>query len=350
MQEQFIDLSKQTPYTIKGLIHTPGAALGSIRYKIQQADYEQIIAILEKYNIRYFFYAGGNDSMDTASKVSAFAKDRGYELTTIGIPKTIDNDLPFTDHCPGYGSAAKYLAITTCEVWLDTSDLPTTKVVLLETMGRNTGWLAGATALAKKASTDGPHLIYLPEIPFSANQFITDVESAILSYGSALVVVSEGIAGENGSHLVNSCRKDAFGHCVLEGCAAILKAFVEKNLGVKARSIVLASAQRAAAHLASKTDINEAFLVGSTAVNYALAGISDVMVTLERKTGEEYVITTGTIPLSKVANCEKKIPREWINTRGNYVTKEFIQYVQPLIKGEPTLFFQNGIPVYIRLR
>ncbi|VBB05260.1 atp-dependent 6-phosphofructokinase [Lucifera butyrica] len=344
------DVRKENPAVVEGLKYTPGAALGSVRYKVKtREDYERIFEALKKHNIRYFFYNGGNDSMDTADKVNKLAVEKGYEMRCIGVPKTVDNDLPFTDHCPGYASAAKYLATTVAESWIDQRDLPSTKILIVEAMGRHAGWLAAAGALAKRADDDGPHLVYLPEVVFDTNQFVKDVQNIYKAVDRVLIVVSEGIHTADGTLLGESGARDAFGHAQLGGCAQVLKDILDKEVGAKSRYIIPASAQRAAAHVASLTDINEAWLVGKKAVEYAVEGISGVMVTLEREPGNGYRITTGKANLSEVANVEKKVPLEWINAEGNNVTADFINYARPLLEGEPPLRYEGGIPVFSRL-
>lgn len=350
LNSALFDLRKENPSVIEGLRYTPGAALGSVRYKVKtEEEFEKIFYALKKHNIRYFFYAGGNDSMDTADKVNKVAECMGYEMRCIGVPKTIDNDLPFTDHCPGFGSAAKYLATLIAEAWIDQRDLPSTKILLVEAMGRNAGWLAGAGALAKRCDDDGPHLVYLPEVDFDIDQFITDVQKVYDTYDRALVVVSEGVHTSDGKLLGEGKAKDAFGHVQLGGCAYNLNALIQRELGIKSRFILPATAQRSAAHCGSLTDINEAWRVGSEAVKAAVAGYSGVMMTIVREPGSEYRSSVGKAPLADVANVEKKVPLDWINEAGNNVTQQFIDYCRPLIAGQPNFEFQQGLPVYARL-
>ena len=345
------DVRRENSAMIEGLKYTPGAALGSVRYKVKtREDYERIFEALKKHNIRYFFYNGGNDSMDTADKVNKLAIEKGYEMRCMGVPKTVDNDLPFTDHCPGYASAAKYLATTVAESWIDQRDLPSTKILIIEAMGRHAGWLAAAGALAKRANDDGPHLVYLPEVVFDTDKFVKDVQNIYKAVDRVLIVVSEGIHTADGTLLGESGKKDAFGHAQLGGCAQVLKDILDTELdGVKARYMIPASAQRAGAHCASLTDINEAWLVGAKAVEFAVQGISGVMTTIDRQIGDEYRISIGKANLSEVANVEKKVPLSWINAEGNNVTEEFIKYARPLLAGQPDLKFDGGIPVFSRL-
>ena len=350
LEENCIDLSAQSSYLIDSLRHTPGAALGSCRYKLQESDYLKLLRIFQKENIRYFFYIGGNDSMDTAHKVHRLAQQEQYELYVIGIPKTIDNDLPYTDHCPGFGSAAKYLATTVMETGIDLKGLLMSKcVTIMEVMGRNTGWLAAATALARRNAEDSPHLIYLPETPFDVGQFLTDVEDTYRAIGHVYVVASEGLVDKNGKYIFAAKERDPFGHSMLGGLAETLKNFVEKEIGVMVRCNILGTAQRAAAHCASATDVNEAYMTGIEAVRMAAEGCSGLMVTLERDNSHGYVCLPGRVELSRVANIEKKIPHDWINKWGNGVSKNLIDYVKPLIQGEVSFPTRDGLPDFAAL-
>lgn len=350
LEGDIIDLGYQDPMVIDGLKYTPGAGLWSCRYKVNGDDQEKLIDICKKLNIRYFFYNGGNDSMDTAYKTYQAAVASGWEMQVIGVPKTVDNDLPYTDHCPGYGSAAKYIATTVLETGYDLQSVSTkTKVTILEAMGRNAGWLTAAGALAKRTPDEAPHLIYLPEVAFSKEQFLKDVEAVYKRLGYVYIVASEGLADAEGNYFCASENKDAFGHAQLSGLGDALKQVVESELGLKARCNTLGSAQRSATHWASKTDMDEAYAAGTTAVKYALAGKTGVMVSLDRAPGSVYQCTMGEVPLEKVANVEKKIPLEWINKEHNYVTQEFIDYARPLIIGEPTLPMKDGVPAYVTI-
>jgi len=351
LEGDFVNLSCQRSDTIKGLKYTPGAALGTCRHKLGEEDLPTMVQGFKKLDIRYFFYLGGNDSMDTANKVNQLALKSGYELKVIGVPKTIDNDLACTDHCPGYGSAAKYLATTVLETGLDLKCLADGNcIAILEAMGRHAGWLAGATALAKKNENDPPHLIYLPEVPFDQETFLVDVESTFRRLGHAYVVASEGLVNEKGEHVFAEAKKDRFGHVQLGGLANALKALVEKEIGVKTRANVLGTSQRAAMHIASRTDIDEAYMVGVQAVKLALNGESGLMVTMERDTArQDYHCRVGSVELGRVANMEKKVPVEWISDLGNGVTEEFVEYAGPLIQGEVQLPFKNGLPDYTGL-
>jgi 6-phosphofructokinase 1 len=345
-----IDLAMQEKSVLNGLKYTPGAGLFSCRYKVSAEDQQKLAEMFKKLNIRYFFYNGGNDSMDTAYKTHLAARAAGWEMCVIGVPKTIDNDLPFTDHTPGYGSAAKYIAATVRETGIDLESVSTkNKVAILEAMGRNTGWLTAAGALAKRRVDEAPHLLYLPEIPFSRQQFLADVEHVYKQLGYCYVVASEGLADAKGNYIAAAPTVDAFGHRQLSGAGEALKNMVEAELGIKARCNTLGTAQRAAMHFASRTDAQEAYMVGKAAVDYALAGKTGLMVTIERVCDNPYHSILGEIALEKVANIEKKLPAEWINAEGNFVKEEFIHYARPLIEGEVEMPMENGLPAYVRL-
>lgn len=344
------DLRYQDPAVIAGLRYTPGAGIFSCRYKVSEADQEKLVEILRKHNIRYFFYNGGNDSMDTAYKTWQAAQAADWEMRVIGIPKTIDNDLPYVDHCPGYGSAAKYIAATVRETGIDLESVSTkNKVTILEAMGRDAGWLTAASALSRRFEDESPHLIYLPEIPFYKERFLADVETVYKELGYCYVVVSEGIRDEKGDYCFTSGSMDAFGHMQLSGVGIALKDMVEREIGINARCNTLGTAQRAAMHFASKTDADEAYMVGVEAVRYALAGKSGVMVTLVRESNEPYRCVCGEVGLNLVANSEKKVPLDWITKEGNYVSDDFIRYASPLIVGEVVVPMKTGLPDYVRL-
>lgn len=348
--EDLIDLAKQPAENIEGLKWTPGAGLFSCRYKVSEEEYPRLVEICKKYDIRYFFYNGGNDSMDTCHKMSLAAEKMGYEMRVIGIPKTVDNDLPITDHCPGYASAAKYLAATVMECGIDLASVATkNKVCIIEAMGRNAGWLTAAAALAKRTPDEAPHLIYLPEVPFDTEQFLADVKAVYDRLGHCFVVASEGIMDKDGNYIAADGKTDAFGHVQLSGAGETLKNLVEERLGLKARCNTLGTAQRSAAHFASKTDADEAYATGKKAVELALAGETGIMITLDRQPGDDYVCTLGTAPLANVANVEKKVPVEWITPDGNYVTEDFIKYARPLIEGEVAVPMVNGLPGYVTI-
>jgi len=352
LEEKLLDLRREDPAAIQGLRYTPGAALGSCRYQLKkEADYEKLLQLFNRHNIRYFFYIGGNDSMDTASKVDRLAREEGYELQVIGIPKTVDNDLPQTDHCPGYGSAAKYLATIVLEMGIDIRSIVTaTKVAIVEAMGRNTGWLAAATALARRGEGDAPHLIYLPEVAFDVEAFLGDVEAVYCRYGTVLIVVSEGLVDKNGNYIFNDAAiKDVFGHQRLGGLGQYLLDQIESKLHIKGRFVLPATSQRSAMHLASRTDAEEAYHSGRVAVEEALRGASGQMVAIKRLEGEEYRCTYEMVDLDQVANQEKKVPRSWINAPGNDVAANFIKYARPLIQGEVNIPYHSGLPAYVNL-
>ncbi len=355
LEEELIDLGKEKTSTIDSLRTTPGAALGSCRYRLKswsesRKDFEKIIASCRRYNLRYFFYIGGNDSMDTANKVDQAAKRMNYQLKVIGIPKTVDNDLVFTDHCPGFGSAAKYLATSVMETGRHLESLYDSEtVIILETLGRNTGWLAGSCALAKRSEEDAPHLIYFPEIPFSLDKFIKDVKEVYRKIGGVFVVISEGLRDEKGNYVYekkDGVSTDAFGHPELEGISSYLKEVIESRIKLKTRTIKPDICQQSAVHFASKVDMEEAYLVGREAVKSALEGKSGCMITIRREKGKVYKRKTSTAKLSLVANMEKRIPPGWINKKGNFVTREFVEYARPLIQGEVAINIQKGLPYY----
>ena len=358
LTEDLFDISAESPETIDAMKRTPAAAVGSCRYKLKsldesKADYERIIDVFKAHDIRYFFYAGGNDSMDTCDKVNKLAADTGYDLTCMGIPKTIDNDLAYTDHCPGYGSVAKYIATSAMNAGRDTEALYTTDTcTILEVMGRNAGWIAASAGLAQRSEEDAPHLIYLPEVAFSLEQFVADCQDVLQRLGRIFIVVGEGLKNADGDYFTadsGSFGRDSFGHAQLGGVAEILKAVVEKDVGVKARFNKLGTNQRSAMHFASLTDINEAYMCGEAAVDEALSGTNGKMITLIRQDGPEYRCTTGLAELSDVANGEKFVPREFINDAGNGITEAMKDYVRPLVQGEaPVTIDADGLPVYMR--
>lgn len=354
LQEDLIDLASESQQTVRGLRYTPGAALGTCRYKLKkQQDFERVLEVFKAHNIRYFFYAGGNDSQDTADKISKLAQQQDYELRVIGIPKTIDNDLPGTDHCPGYGSVIKYIGTTVRELACDNEAMGQNDLVsILEVMGRNAGWIAAGASLAKRRDHphDPPHLIYLPEIAFSPEKFVEDVKRVLKREKYCMIVVGEGLIDADGNYVSAAETTDAFGHAQLGGAGDYLKSLVEQHLpAVKARVARLGIAQRAAAHGGSKTDADEAFLAGQAAVKAAINGETDMMVTLVRGDSDHYTCETGLAPLSDIANGVKKLPREWINEDGVSMNFQFLRYAQPLILGETTVPFDSGLPVFVKL-
>ena len=357
LNDQLFDMGEEDAHELELLLNTPSSELGSCRYKIadpdvDDTDYQRILEIFKKYNIRYFFYNGGNDSMDTCSKVSRFMAKSGYECRVMGVPKTIDNDLFGTDHCPGFASAAKYIASSCAEVYKDARVYDTGMVTIIEIMGRHAGWLAGATALAGVAGC-APDLVYLPEVDFDMDRFLNDVTEIYKKNGNCIVAVSEGIHYADGSFVseAKTSATDGFGHAQLGGLAAMLANIVKEKTGAKVRGIELSLLQRCGAHLASQTDIDESFAAGKTAVEAAVAGETDKMVGFEcsRENGA-YTCKTKLFNLSDVANFEKKVPVEWINEAGNGVTQEFIDYALPLIQGENHRVLENGLPRFAHLK
>jgi 6-phosphofructokinase 1 len=354
LNEEFIDLAAESQQQIRALRYTPGAALGTCRFKLKkQQDFDRVIEVFKAHNIRYFFYCGGNDSQDTADKISKLAQAQGHELRVIGVPKTVDNDLPVTDHCPGYGSVIKYICTTVRELACDNEAMGQSDLVsILEVMGRNAGWIAAGAALAKRRDHphDPPHLIYLPETPFSAEKFVEDVRRVLKREKYCLVVVGEGLVDKDGNYVAtDSASTDAFGHAQLGGAGEYLKGLVEQQVGVKARTAKLGIAQRAAAHCSSKTDNDEAFLAGQAAVKAAIAGETDKMVVLVRGDTDHYTCETGLAPLNEIANGVKKLPTEWINEDGVSMNFQFFRYALPLIQGEVPVPYDNGLPLFARL-
>ena len=353
LNDTLYDLDQEDAYELQLLMNTPSSELGSCRYKISdENDLVRIHEIFQKYNIRYFFYNGGNDSMDTCMRVSDYMQKIGYDCRVVGVPKTIDNDLEGTDHCPGFGSAAKYIATTVAEVYKDSIVYNTGTITIVEIMGRHAGWLTGAAALAGLAGTP-PDLIYLPEVPFDADYFMNDVETIYNERGNCLIAVSEGIRYANGSFVADArpAAADGFGHEQLGGLASALAFAINHKMGVKVRGIEMSLLQRCGAHLASQTDIDEAFLAGKSAVECALSGDTGKMIAFEREIIDgAYHCKIIRQPLSVCANAEKHVPREWINDAGTYVTQEFIDYVLPLIQGENTRVLENGLPRFARLK
>ena len=354
LKEDLIDLAEESQQNIRGLRFTPASALGTCRFKLKRdQEYERILEVFEAHNIRYFFYCGGNDSQDTADKISKLAQSKGYALRVVGVPKTIDNDLVTTDHCPGYGSVVKYLCSVVKESALDHEAMGQHDLVsIIEVMGRNAGWIAAGTTLAKSKENpnDAPHLIYLPELPFSQDKFVEDVQNVLKKNKYCMVVVGEGLVDKDGNYVANSASgQDAFGHQQLGGIGDYLANYVEQNLAVKARSCKLGIGQRAAAHCSSQTDNDEAFMAGQAAVKAAMDGETDKMVILVRGEGETYSCETGLAPLSEIANGVKEIPEDWISEDGVSMTAKFIKYAQPLVMGEVEVPFENGVPAYVRL-
>ncbi len=350
LSEIFSDESK-----IDTLAQTPAAALGSCRRKLKDYEtdaetYAKLLEIFKKHDIRYFFYIGGNDSMDTVAKLSRYAQNHDYEMCVVGVPKTIDNDLVATDHTPGFGSAAKFVATTVKEVLRDVSVYNMKAVTIVEIMGRDAGWLTTSAALPFASGGIGPDLIYLPERVFDPDEFIASVEKTFESHPAVLVAVSEGIKLADGKYVgEGKGTTDAFGHKSLSGAGKVLEELVKEKLGCKVRSMELSLSQRCAAHILSKTDIDESLAVGEGAVKSALFGKSGVMMTIERLPGEKYESKIGSADISKIANEVRGVPENFINAEGNGVTPECIDYLLPLIQGEVNVQYENGLPKHIVL-
>ena len=357
LDDRLYDMSQEDAGELEMLLYTPSSALGSCRYKIadpdvDDTDYKRILEIFKKYDVRYFFYNGGNDSMDTCNKISKYMQRVGYECRVMGVPKTIDNDLFGTDHCPGYASAAKYIATSCMEVYHDARVYDKGMVCIMEIMGRHAGWLTAAAGLAN-AYGAGPDLIYMPETDFNMEQFIADVKRIFEEKGNCMVAVSEGIHYADGSFVseATTSATDGFGHAQLGGLAAMLANVCKQQLGVKVRGIELSLLQRCASHLASQTDIDESFMSGKAAVENAVAGLTDKMVGFERSyENGKYICRTKLFNLSDVANTEKKFPREWINKEGNNIESAFIEYALPLIQGETKMKKVDGLPRFAKLK
>lgn len=357
LDDKLYIMDEEDPAELKLLLNTPSSELGSCRYKISDpekddTDYKRILEIFKKYNVRYFFYNGGNDSMDTCNKISRYMESVGYECRVMGVPKTIDNDLFGTDHCPGFASAAKYIATSCMEINKDARVYDNGMITVVEIMGRHAGWLAASAALATEFGS-GPDLIYLPELDFDMDKFLSDVDKIYAKSGKVLVAVSEGIHYADGSFVseAKTSATDGFGHAQLGGLAAMLAEVIKKHTGAKVRGIELSLLQRCGAHLASRTDIEEAFGAGQEAVRQAVSGTTGKMVAFEREYIDgKYHCKMVFLPLSSVANYEKKVPLEWINEDGNGLKHEFIDYALPLIQGEPELPLEHSLPRYARLK
>ena len=357
LADQLYDMGQEDPAELDLLQFTPSSALGSCRYKladpdVDDTDYKRILEIFQKYDVSYFFYNGGNDSMDTCNKISKYMQKVGYPCNIIGVPKTIDNDLDGTDHCPGYASAAKYIATSCMELYQDARVYDTGTVVVVEIMGRHAGWLAGAAGLASWAGS-GPDLVYLPEVDFHMDKFLADVKRVYEANGTCLVAVSEGIHYADGTFVseAKTSATDGFGHAQLGGLAVMLADVIKEKMGVKVRGIELSLLQRCGSHLASKTDVEEAYLVGKAAVEAAVAGMTDHMVGLDCVRDESgYHCQTKLVPLTEAANTERKVPREWINAAGNGVEQPFIDYALPLIQGEAPRPLLHGLPRFAKLK
>jgi 6-phosphofructokinase 1 len=357
LTEDMIDTSKESRAAIQGLRHTPGGAFGSARYKLagidkNRAQYERLIEVFRAHDIGYFFYNGGNDSMDTAQKVSELAVQMAFPLVCIGIPKTVDNDLPVTDCCPGFGSAAKYIAVSTREAALDVASMArtSTRVFVLEVMGRHAGWMAAAAGLAGQKAGEAPHIILFPEIVFDRERFLAKVKSSVEKYGYCVVVVSEGVRDADGKFLAEAGTKDAFGHSQLGGVGPLVAQMTQQAFGYKFHWAVADYLQRSARHIASKVDVEQAYAVGKAAVEFALRGRNAVMPVIVRKSAKPYRWSIGEAPLSEIANKEKKLPRSFISTDGFGITAACRTYLQPLIGGEDYPPYVRGLPAYVALK
>ena len=363
LNEELIDIQEEQQASIEALRYTPAAALGTCRYKIdfkknpEQAakDMDRLFAVFQAHNIRYFFYAGGNDSQDTSHKIHEEAVKRGWDMRVIGVPKTIDNDLPHTDNCPGYGSAIKYGATTVCEVGMDVASMATEEgaCCIIEVMGRAAGWIAGGTVLAKGGDpANPPHIILLPEIRYDVDDFLVKVKETVAAHGYCVIVVGEGIKNKDGEEIgADKTRLDAFGHPVLSGAAEKLKDLIQEKLNTKTRTVLLGYAQRAAAHCASLTDINNGFACGESAVRAAVQGQSGYMVKIIRNPSSNGVVewSTGLQPLADIANVEHFVPRDWISEDGYMPNEKFVDYAAPLVQGEVKPRMANGLPEYAHL-
>ena len=358
LEERYIDISDyiKNDLDIELLKRTPSSFLGTCRYKLPSADkapelYGRIFEILKGLDVEYFFYIGGNDSMDTIMQLSEFGKRIGSDIRFMGVPKTIDNDLDKTDHTPGYGSASKYIATAMKEIIRDAKTYPNDSVTVVEVMGRNAGWLTASSSLSRSEDCAGPDLIYLPETVFDHNKFIEHIKEAKKREKAVIVAVSEGIKTSDGKYVCEANKKsnitDAFGHKLLGGTALYLSDFLTDNLGVKSRGIVLSTLQRCASHLVSRRDITEAFMAGADAVRAALAGESGKMIIFKRISNAPYSIVTDIMDIREVANKEKCVPKEWIINDGTYVSEDFDVYARPLIIGELSPFMVDGLPRHL---
>jgi len=352
LREELIDTSKESRSSIESLSYRPGGVFGSCRFKlkdleINEKEYERLIEVFKAHNIGYFFYNGGNDSADTAFKVSQIGKKLNYPIQCIAIPKTVDNDLVLTDCCPGFGSAAKYIATSTMEASLDVQSMSetSTKVFILEVMGRHAGWMAASSVLARTSNEDAPHIILLPEVTFNQKDFLALVKQVVAKHGYCVVVVSEGVKNSKGKFLAESDRRDAFGHSQLGGIAPFISELINNKLKIKNHWAVADYLQRSARHIASKVDLEQAQAVGSFAIKYALAGMNGVMPIIVRNKGSKYKWSIEAAPLSKIANLEKKLPKSFISKNGMNVTQKAIDYLMPLIQGESHPPYKNGIPL-----
>ena len=357
LTEDLIDTSKETASAIAALKHTPSGAFGSCRYKLKsieenRAQYERLMDVFKAHNIGYFFYNGGGDSQDTSLKVSQLSKKMGYPIQCIGIPKTVDNDLPITDNCPGFGSVAKYVAVSIKEAAFDVKSMAetSTKVFVMEVMGRHAGWIAASSGLAKEAEGEAPHIILFPEISFEQEKFLTRVKECVEKYSYCVICVSEGARYADGTFLADAGSTDAFGHKQLGGVAPVIADMVKQKHGYKYHWAVADYLQRAARHIASKTDVDQAYAMGKAAVQFALQGKTAVMPTIVRISNKPYKWRVGSTSLAKVANVEKMMPRSYISKDGFGITTRCRTYLAPLIKGEAYPPYRDGLPKYVQLK
>ncbi len=357
LTEDLIDTSAESAEAIRALRHTPSGAFGSCRYKLKslednRREYERLIEVFKAHDIGYFFYNGGGDSADTCLKVSQLADTLGYPVQAIHVPKTVDNDLPITDCCPGFGSVAKYIAVSMLEASFDVASMAktSTKVFILEVMGRHAGWIAAAGGLASSKDREVPVLILFPEITFDEEKFLAKTDHYVKEYGYCTVVVSEGVKGADGKFLSDQGLRDAFGHAQLGGVAPVIANIVKNGLGLKYHWGVADYLQRAARHIASRTDVEQAYAMGKAAVEFAIAGHNSVMPTIERTSSSPYTWKTGMAELSRVANVEKMMPRDFISEDGFGITDKCREYLSPLIEGEDYPPYKNGLPDYVRLK
>ena len=355
LTEDMIDTSKESRAAIRALRHTPGGAFGSARYKLRgleenRAEYERLIRVFAAHNIGYFVYNGGNDSMDTAWKVSQIGESMGYPITCVGVPKTVDNDLAVTDNCPGFGSVAKYIATSTREAAIDVLSMKQTKVFIMEVMGRHAGWIAASGGLAGRKRHEPPHVILFPEIPLDEVRLIARVQECVEKYDNCVIVASEGLKWPSGQFVSDAGSKDAFGHVQLGGVAPVLANIINHRLGYKYHYAVVDYLQRSARHIASGTDVKQAYAMGEAAVEFAVAGRNAVMPVIKRTSDKPYRWEVGTAELSKVANKEKKVPRRFISKNGFHITEACRRYLEPLIQGEDFPPFKDGLPDYVHLK
>ncbi|MEO5574137.1 MAG: 6-phosphofructokinase [Gammaproteobacteria bacterium] len=355
--EDLIDTSKEPAKNIAALRHTPAGAFGSCRYKLKgleqnRAEYERLIQVFKAHNIGYFFYNGGGDSQDTTHKISQIGELLGYPIICVGVPKTVDNDLPITDCCPGFGSVAKYVAVSIREAGFDVASMAktSTKIFVMEVMGRHAGWITAAGGLAAEKDGDAPHILLFPELVFDEQKFLARVDKTVKKYGYCAIVVSEGVKNKEGKFLAEAGGVDAFGHAQLGGVAPVVAQLIKNQLGYKYHWAVADYLQRAARHIASRTDVEQAYALGKAAVELALQGKNAVMPTIVRKSDQPYRWTIGHANLADVANVEKKMPRDFITKDGFGITQKCRRYLQPLIAGEDYPPYKNGLPVYVTLK